>query len=275
MATYATAGGGGGGYGGGYSPTTYGGGSADIYGRRPDPVVLADPAQDLSRVYPNLPGTNAVLSDEILRMIMGSDPNLPILAQNTGAARGAQLGLSGSQFAGRMGDLSLYDRRNQQRQAGIQAYNQTIPTVSATQTNSPALQQANQTQNNIWASAPDPAAAAQQALSLYQSQLKQFSGGYSTPQISRPTSQIGNTGGFGAAPASVTGYQQPQVYSGTNTGATPSPYMPAGGGFSPQGQQQPAMDPVENAWWDLFQNGEQGNQAPQQLDEEWFLDNFG
>lgn len=155
--------------------------SPDIYGRRPDPVTLADPASNLGQQIPGLQNMNASLSGEIQRMISGTDPNLPILAQNTGANRAAALGMTGSGFGSRMADLSLYDRRNQQRMQGISAYNQTIPTISGTQTNSPTLQMANQTQNNIWDSSPNPAAATQEALRLYQQQLGQLSGNTQNP----------------------------------------------------------------------------------------------
>lgn len=184
--------------------------SADIYGTRVNPVTLADPYAELSAIYPNLGQTNNAISAETLRMIQGTDPNLPILAQNTGASRGAALGVPGSQFSDRMGDLSLYDRLAQQRQQGISNYNQTVPTISATQTNSPALQAQTQSQNNIWQSSPDPAAAAQEALRLYQQQLNQLSGSYSSPSVSRVnTPSMPSIPQFNASPTAPSYFTQP------------------------------------------------------------------
>ena len=157
-----------GGFKGGYSdqPRMMGGyAESDIYGRRPDPINLADPAQSLGQRVPGLDRINSALSGQILNMIEGRDPQMQAMAQKTGATRAAQLG------------LSLYDRQNALRSQGIAAYNQTIPTISGTQTNAPALQQANDTQNNIWASSPDPAAAIAQALNLYQNGLGALNGG--------------------------------------------------------------------------------------------------
>lgn len=162
--------------GGGYNRPIGGYEEVDIYGRRPDPVKLADPAAALGSRFPGLDRTNSALSSEILNMIQGRDPQLPMLAANTGATRAAQLGLTGSGFQDRLADLSLYDRRNALRNQGIAAYNATIPTIAGTQTNSPALQQANDTQNNIWASSPDPAAAIERALQLYQGGLGALTG---------------------------------------------------------------------------------------------------
>ena len=169
-----------GGFKGGYSdqPRMMGGyAESDIYGRRPNPISLADPAQSLGQRVPGLDRINGALSGQILNMIEGRDPQMQAMAQKTGATRAAQLGLTGSGFQDRMADLSLYDRQNALRSQGIAAYNQTIPAISGTQTNSPALQQANDTQNNIWASSPDPAAAIAQALNLYQNGLGALNGG--------------------------------------------------------------------------------------------------
>ena len=243
--------------------------SADIYGRRPDPVTLADPAADLERAYPNLKGTNAALSEEILRMIQGTDPNLPILAKNTGAARGAALGLSGSEFADRMGDLSLYDRRAAQRQQGISNYNATVPTISATQTNSPALQAQTQAQNNIWASAPDPAAAAQEALRLYQEQLGNLSRSYSAPSVStpsRPTYSLSMP--QASAPSPVT----PQASAPRTSAAAPAVQdyqnwfntYGSGGGFGNTPSASSNLMINSDSWWDM-----PDNPNPTEVDSLW------
>jgi hypothetical protein len=241
--------------------------AADIYGTRTAPVTLADPAAELSRIYPNLGTTNNAISEETLRMIQGTDPNLPILAQNTGAARGAALGVPGSQFADRMADLSLYDRRAQQRAQGIAAYNQTIPTISATQTNSPALQAQVQAQNNIWASAPDPAAAAQEALRLYQQQLQQLSGSYSAPRaasVSMPStggySMSNPTPGAGQAP-DYSAWLKPTATSSASPQA-PQNYQSwfntfGGGGIDNRSSGSAPLvveqsNPVSDAWWNMY-----------------------
>lgn len=217
--------------------------SADIYGTRVNPVTLADPYAELSAIYPNLGQTNNAISAETLRMIQGTDPNLPILAQNTGASRGAALGVPGSQFADRMGDLSLYDRLAQQRQQGISNYNQTVPTISATQTNSPALQAQTQSQNNIWAASPDPAAASQEALKLYQQQLNQLAGSYSSPSVSRVQSpSMAPIPQFNAGPTAPSYFTQP-TQANTQTSASPTNWN------NVQSATAPAQDQMWNSWF--------------------------
>lgn len=159
-----------------------------VFGAVPGPVGLPNPAGDLAAQYPNLPQTNQALSANILSQLSGQlSPGTLKMMQDAEAAQAIKSGMPGTnvQRGTLMGNRSVRDlglTAEQQVQQGIANYNRTIPTVSGTQTVSPALQSELAMWNAINRSAPDPAASgnyAQQLFNQYLAQMRQRSGGVS------------------------------------------------------------------------------------------------
>lgn len=151
---------------------TTGGGSSDVFGRRPTPLTPPDPYSDLSKVYPNLSGTNAQLSSDVLSKLKGELSPATVNAIQDAAARfGITSGMPGSglQWNKSLRDIGLTSEQVQQQ--GIQDYTNVVPTISRTQTLDPALQTEIGTQNALWASGPDPAAAGTYAQNLFDKYL--------------------------------------------------------------------------------------------------------
>lgn len=159
-----------------------------VFGAVPGPVGLPNPAGDLAAQYPNLPQTNQALSANILSQLSGQlSPGTLKMMQDAEAAQAIKSGMPGTnvQRGTLMGNRSVRDlglTAEQQVQQGIANYNRTIPTVSGTQTVSPALESELAMWNAINRSAPDPAASgnyAQQLFNQYLQQMRQRSGGVS------------------------------------------------------------------------------------------------
>jgi hypothetical protein len=149
------------------------------YGSQPAPVNLPNPSADLSNLLPGLGGTNNQLSGVINSELSGTvSPDVLNQLQDKSAAFGVSVG----QPAGGGGNsLSLENllagigvNSQSQQQAGVSNYNQTVPTISSTQTLNPALQFEANTQNAVNAAAPNPTAAANQEMSLLQQYLKEL-----------------------------------------------------------------------------------------------------
>lgn len=156
------------------------------FGAVPGAVGLPDPAGDLAKVYPNLSGTNQALSTNILSQLSGQlSPGTLKMMQDAEAAQAVRSGMPGTNVQRNtlMGNRSVRDlgiTAEQQVQQGISNYNKTIPTISGTQTLSPALQNEIAMWNSINRSAPDPNAAgnyAKQLFDQYLNAMRQRSGG--------------------------------------------------------------------------------------------------
>jgi len=145
------------------------------YGKVPGQLGLPDPAGDLASVYPNLSGTNEEVSNAILRQLRGElSPETVANIQDSAASFGVASGMPGSGLATSRGLRDIGLATEQVQQQGVQNYQSVLPTVSGTQTVSPAQQSEIALQNAINAAAPDPQAAAQQTQALFNDYLKQI-----------------------------------------------------------------------------------------------------
>jgi hypothetical protein len=158
-------------------------GGQGIYGAVPGQTPFPQPYEDLSAIYPNLGATNAAMSRNIIAGLAGFLP-LEDVNQNhdDSAAFGVSSGMPGSGLVYHREARDLNLKRLDMMKWATQAYNQTIPTISQTQTLSPALQVETNQMNAINASAYDPTAAGQHAEYLYNKNLARSSasgvGGY-------------------------------------------------------------------------------------------------
>lgn len=193
--------GGGGGSGGGY-------GGGGPFGTRVAPIAMPNPFGDLSSVYPNLPSTNAAVSGDIQNRLHGNiSPDTVNALHNAAATFGVQSGMPGWN-AGNLTEGNYLGNIAGAREnligQGIQEYNQTLPTVSRTQTVDPGLQSEVNYSNAVNAAAPDPAAAASYAKSLFDQYLNAFKG------------PSGGTGMFQHQPEQLPSYAQSYGGSGTS-----------------------------------------------------------
>lgn len=210
-----------------YNPAPQSGNGA--FGQVPGDISLPNPYGDLSSVYPNLSSTNANLSTDINSKLTGTlSPSTLNALQNASATFGQASGMPGSGLTWN----SLYGNiagasENQQAQ-GVQEYNQTIPTVSGTQTVSPALQSEIAQTNSVWNSAPNPTAANNYAQQLYNQYLQ---------------SQRGPAGGTGTGTGTGTSATQPASATAPTNGANPYPNYPSPLGTDPLGPNSTIWGP--------------------------------
>lgn len=150
---------------------------ADVYGSKVAPVAMPNPSADLAKQFPNLAGANQSASDLINSQLKGQlGPDTINAIKDAGAAWGFQMGVPGSSFAENNTLRNLGLTKLAVQNQGIQNYNQTIPTVSGTQTVRPETQADINLQNNVNAAAPDPTAAGSYAQSLFQQYLDKLTG---------------------------------------------------------------------------------------------------
>lgn len=147
------------------------------FGTVPGPVGLPDPYGDLSRVMPGLPGLNNQVGSNLLNQLQGRlSPETVAAIQDAGSRWGISSGMPGSGLANnRMArnlGLSVEGLQNQ----GLQNYNQTIPTISRTQTVDPGTQIGLAQWNAINRAAPDPTQAAAYAKQLFDQYLAAMRG---------------------------------------------------------------------------------------------------
>lgn len=145
------------------------------WGLVPGPVGLPNPSQDLSSVFPNLSGVNSQLSNDIMTQLSGQlNPATIANIQDQAAAWGVGSGMPGFNPGSLTGNKALRNlglNTEQLINQGIGNYNQTIPTVSNTQTVNPALQANIAANNALNAAAPNPQQAAQYAQNLFNQYL--------------------------------------------------------------------------------------------------------
>ncbi len=171
------------------APTPHPGQGA--FGLVPGNIGMPDPYGDLSAIYPNLSGTNAQVSGDILSKLRGElSPNTINAIQDAAAGFGVASGMPGSglQFNKSLRDIGTTSEQVQQQ--GLQDYASLIPVISGTQTVNPALQAEIATQNSINMAAPDPSSAASYAESLFNKYLQQLNPAGGTG---------GGGGGFGGS----------------------------------------------------------------------------
>ena len=144
----------------------------------PGPITPPNPYGDLSSVYPNLSGTNAQVSGDIMSKLRGEISPATMNALKTASAQwgvGSGMGpQSGLAVNGLFGNIAGYSEKLQQE--GLQDYGNLIPTISQTQTLNPALQAEIADRNATMAAAPDPAASASYAMQLFDKYLNSMSG---------------------------------------------------------------------------------------------------
>jgi hypothetical protein len=138
-------------------------------------------------VYPNLSGTNAATSSALLSELQGQlSPETLANIRNAEATYGVTSGMPGSDLARYRGVRDIGLTTEQLQRQGLADYSSIIPTVSATQTVTPAQQaqlQAGQNQlstdiagfNAVNASAPNPASAGSYAQQLFEQYLNRES----------------------------------------------------------------------------------------------------
>lgn len=144
-------------------------------GTKVAPTPMPNPYGDLSKIYPNLSGTNAQVSSDILSKLQGQlSPGTIAAIQNASAQFGVGSGMPGSGLSMQRSLRDIGLTSEQEQQQGIQDYNSTLPTVSSTQTVAPVLQANINSQNAMNAAAPDPAAAASYAQQLYNKYLNRM-----------------------------------------------------------------------------------------------------
>lgn len=143
------------------------------YGAVPGNIQNPNPFGDLSSLYPNLSGTNAQASGNILNELEGNlSPSTIANIRNHAASFGVSSGMPGSDFQGYQGLTNLGLTTEKLQGQGLHDYLDAITGISKTQTVDPALQTEIATQNSVWNAAPDPAAAAKEQQNLFDQYLK-------------------------------------------------------------------------------------------------------
>jgi hypothetical protein len=212
-----------------YAAASGGAGQPNVYGRRPDPVAMPTPYEDLGSVYPNLGESTGELSSSILAQLRGElSPGAMRNIVSDAAAFGVNSGLIGSEFGGVRGTNRAAQAREGQTQRGIQNLLSALPTVQRVGTVDPSLQTQIRTQNNVWDAAPDPTAANMEAQNLYQRQLNALSSNFNPTQY-RPQS-VGGQSMWNPSPATGGGWGPVQVAQGTGGNVTPA-WEPSGQAF--------------------------------------------
>lgn len=177
------------------------------FGTVPGPVGLPDPYSDLSRALPILPGLNSQVGNNLINQLQGRlSPETQQAIQDASARFGVGSGMPGSGLMRyrTARDLGLSTEALQQQ--GMQNYNQTIPTISRTQTVDPNTQIGLAQWNAINRSAPDPTQAAAYAKQLFDEYLNAMRG----PGGGRQGG--GGPSGGTMAPPSTGGYTGPRGF---------------------------------------------------------------
>ena len=165
------------------------------FGSIPGPVTTPQPFSDLSKIYPNLSGTNALASGDLMSELNGElSPATQQAIRQASAQFGVTSGMPGSGLMNNrtVRDLGLTTQGlvNQ----GIQNYGALINPISNTQTVRPELQAEIGATNSVNASSPNPADAATYARTLFDKYLASMRSpaGGTGPNSSVPWWQQGN-----------------------------------------------------------------------------------
>jgi len=180
-----------------YNPQASYGYFGGPFGSQPAPVPIPQPAQDLANQIPGLSGLNSSASNFIGSELSGQlSPDTLQAIQRAGAQQSVSSGMPNTGMAAGtlagQGSLATIGQTSQQLQnQGISDYSKFVPTVSSTQTTSPAIQAEVNTQNAIDAAAPNPAAAANYAQQIFQNYLTQLN---KKPQTQAESMGLANNG---------------------------------------------------------------------------------
>lgn len=147
------------------------------FGMVPGALSLPNPAGDLAAQLPGLPGLNATASQDLQSKLGGTlSPGTMNALKNAAATMGVSSGMPGSQLSWNSLYGNIAGASEAQQQQGLQDYSSLIPTVSGTQTVSPALQSQIAGTNASNAAAPNPTASASYAEQLFNQYLQQAKG---------------------------------------------------------------------------------------------------
>lgn len=129
---------------------------------------MPNPSADLAALYPNLTATNAAMSGNVLSELRGQlSPDTISNIVDSSAAWGVGSGMPGSQLAKNLIPRSIGLTTSQLQRQGLQDYSSVIPVISGTQTVRPETQAEINATNAFNAAAPNPTAAANYAMELY------------------------------------------------------------------------------------------------------------
>jgi hypothetical protein len=193
------------------------------YGAVAGATDIPDVYSQLSDVYPGLASTNQATSSALLSKLQGQlSPATVSAIQDASARFGVSSGMPGS---GLQRNLSLRDiglTSEQQQQQGLQDYGNILSAVSNTQTVKPETQIATSQQNAALAAQPNPEAASNYALDLYNTYLDKINPSSATNQANTLLQNLvsrlpGNRGisyiGGPTRSGGGTGTQQPTIPS--------------------------------------------------------------
>lgn len=134
-------------------PQGTGGILGDVFGRVPGAVQMPTPYNDLQKVYPNLPATNAAASQDILSNLEGNlSPNTITAIQDASN----RFGLPTTDL--NLSPRSLGETSDELVDQGLKEFTPFLKTTSATQTVSPATQAMIASFNAMNRASPDPSA---------------------------------------------------------------------------------------------------------------------
>lgn len=165
-----------------YSPSPVARTGTNAYGYVPGATGLPDPAGDLSKLYPNLTGTNAAISGNIMHELSGElSPETVNSIRDRAASFGVSSGMPGSGLASYGGLRNLGIATEDLQQRGLQDYLGATAGISKTQTVNPETQIGLSQSNAALNAAPDPTMAAKEQQRLFDEYLKKTSGGAQKP----------------------------------------------------------------------------------------------
>jgi hypothetical protein len=209
------------------------GAAPGIFGSRPAPIPMPTPYQNLSGVFPNLPGANATVSSDIMNELTGQlSPSVLNNIQQAAANFGITSGMPGSGLGQNNLLRNIGLTTEQLVQHGLGDYASLIPTIASTQTVSAPLQAEIAGTNASNAAAPDPTAVESYAENLFNKYMKKFgtnpAGGTASTTVPwYAQGQAGQYAGFNQNPYSVPGtlpgdfLTPPNLARGTAATATP------------------------------------------------------
>ena len=192
------------------------------FGLVPGATSLPNPSADLSGQIPGLSGLNSQAAQTIASKLGGSiSPATMNALQNAAATFGVGSGMPGSGLALNKLFGNIAGFTENQAQQGLQDYNSFVPTVSGTQTVSPALQTSVSQSNAQLGAAPSPGASqlyAQQLFNQYLQAMRGPGGGTRGPTV-MPSGGSGTGTATAPSGAGPSGFP----YNPTDTGTTLSP----------------------------------------------------
>jgi hypothetical protein len=251
------------------------------FGAVPGQLGLPDPAANLAAQVPGLSNINSAASGNILSQLQGKlSPGTINALQNFSAERGVASGMPGAPLNWNALYGNIAGASEALQTQGLQNYNSFIPTVSGTQTVSPALQNEIAQQNALNAAAPDPSAAASYSAQMFDKYLAALrgpgggtmggrgGGGFdmsSIPQIANPIPQrrTGSTGTTGTTNQTPSGQGWGILESGgqyTTVGNPPASALPSfagswssGASDEPYGPPPPPQSGTGLSWDDIWE----------------------